>query len=181
VTKHSQVAWGNLITSPPVGFWMPGLRRDFVRKAWENMTPGGRCALEEYCARRWPSFIGLSAREVNSLLRCRKTTLDDGLVLEERAKEILEQEGYFVARCMPFQPVIDLVAFDLRPERGGALPVGRLIQVKAGRFIPKDQRTQLRRIAKLLAPNLSVEIWSFHRNLVRPNIRVLGLRAVSVA
>jgi len=154
---------------------MPGLPRDFVRKAWETMTPGGRRALEEYCARRWPSFIGLSAGEVNGLLRCRKTTLDDGLVLEERAKEILEQQGYFVARCMPFQPVIDLVAFDIHPERDGGTPIGRLIQVKAGRSIPQDQRAQLLRLAKFLAPSLSVEVWSFHRNPVKPDIRVLGL------
>jgi hypothetical protein len=174
MTKHRDVPWGTLITYPPVGFWMPGLPRDFVRKAWKTMNPGGKRALEEYCVRRWPSAIGLSAREVNAMLRCRKTTLDDGLVLEQRAKEILEQQGYFVARCLPFQPVIDLVAFDIRPDRDGMARIGRLIQVKAGRSVPVDQRVQLLRLAKSLAPSLSVEVWSFHRNPLQPDIKILG-------
>jgi hypothetical protein len=122
MASHS-VSWGKLITYPPMGFWMPGLPPNFVRKAWETMSPGGKRALEEYCVRRWPKHGGLSAREVNAMLRCRKTSLDDGLVLEQRAQEILEQQGYFVARCQPYQPVIDLAAFDMRPDHDGTAPV----------------------------------------------------------
>lgn len=147
--KHGEVPWGRLITYLPSGFWMPGTPRDSIRKAWETMTPAGKRALEEYCVRRWPSFIGLSAREVNLLLRCRDTTLDDDLVFEQRAKEILEEQGYFVARCLPFQPVIDLVAFDISSGRSATAVAGRLIQVKAGRSIPADQRAQLLRLAGL--------------------------------
>jgi len=67
----------------------------------------GQRALEEYCVRRWPEFGGLRATDAARLLRPKKSRLDEGLVLEQRAAGMLEDQGYFVARCFPYQPVID--------------------------------------------------------------------------
>jgi len=174
MVNHVNVPWGRLLTFPPVGFWQTGLPLAFVRKAWETMNYGGKRALEEYCVRRWPELGGLRAADATRLLRPRKSRLDEGLVLEQRAAEMLEDQGYFVARCFPYQPVIDLVAFDIRMNRDATAPVARLIQVKSGGSAPvRRQREQLRRLANSLGTHVSVELWRFPRNDSQPVIKIL--------
>jgi hypothetical protein len=160
------------ITYPPSGFFWPGTPRQFVRKAWKMMNGAGKQALEEYLILRHPDLTEVPKYYAELLEVRRQSSLHDGVVLERRAASLLESDGYFVARCSPVQPVVDLVAFATNSDPDA--PSVRLIQVKAGRSVAARQKDRLSWLARTVGSNVRVEIWRFFDLGPQPKITVVN-------